>query len=148
MKIECNACVFAADGKCGRYDFPINKETDGCPGGRTELPKICSLCGQYIIDPGSLDADKPEVILCDNCFNLRHKCPSCVEVTDCVFETDPSSIPKVVEQRIQQGPMLQIMQVKNPARIEVTCKTKCKCWDEEYGCMREIGTCGQWNPRY
>lgn len=66
---------------------------------------------------------------------------------ECEFETNPSTIPKVVQQRIQQGPMTSIVQVKNPTRVEMFCKN-CKCFDEEFGCLKENSCCGDWQAKY
>ena len=144
MVKNCKECIFAGEGVCNRFRFTINKEQDGCPKGRTDVPEICSCCGQYVDDLTNLVGERLDVALCDNCFAQRHRCVTCGQAVMCSFEQDPSPIPKVVEQRVQQGPMIQIMQIKNPERIKITCENGCMCWNPEFGCMREMGSCGQW----
>ncbi len=34
--------------------------------------------------------------------------------------------------------------VMNPERIRETCQKNCKCWNDEMGCLRQNGTCGQY----
>jgi hypothetical protein len=143
---NCKECLVAGDGVCNRFRFVINKEYDGCPWGVKELPTTCSCCGQYINGKANLVAGRVDVALCDECF--VRSCRTCCQAAECVFETDSSPLPKVVEQRIEQGPMIQIMQVRNPERIAVTCAVKCKCYNKEFGCMRETGVCPNWNPSY
>ena len=61
----------------------------------------------------------------------------------CSFENDPSPLPKIVQKQVRQGNMTAITQVRNPERIEITCKKDCPCYDPEFECLRQFGTCGK-----
>ena len=95
----------------------------------------CDICGrQYLPHQATVEAHTGKVI-CPNCAQFMMACGSCKFSEGCAFDTDPSPIPKVVMQTIQQGNMRIQQQVRNPAREEITCK-KCKCYNEEFHCMR------------
>jgi hypothetical protein len=49
---------------------------------------------------------------------------------------------------IRQGNMIAQQQVQNPERIRQTCQKGCKCWDEEFGCLKSNGCCGNWKGRF
>jgi hypothetical protein len=53
-----------------------------------------------------------------------------------------------VQKQTQRGGMTMVTQVKNPARIQVTCIEKCKCYDKELGCLKENGCCCWYEPMY
>lgn len=113
----------------------------------------CEICGHLIIpkimnavidtdDEGNLH------VLCENCLTKMHTCDTCDKRNSCDFETNPSTIPKVVQKRVQNGPMTMMTQVRNPARIDITCKQNCCCWSEEYGCQKENNYCKQYHHTY
>ena len=89
--------------------------------------------------------DGDYIITCPNHSQLFGTCHLCLNANGCDFETNPSKIPKVVQRQIKQGPMTQIVQVKNPDRVAETCQKNCKCYDSEIGCLREHGTCGKYD---
>ena len=80
-------------------------------------------------------------ILCPNCASQLNTCSFCKNVQTCVFETDPSPIPKMIQRRIQQGPMVTVATVKNPERIRQTCMNGCPCYDSEFDRMRQFNYC-------
>lgn len=95
----------------------------------------CDICGrQFLSSQATIEAHTGKVI-CPACAQYMMACGSCQFSEGCAFETDPSPLPKVVIQTIQQGNMMIQQQVRNPAREEITCK-KCKCYNEEFHCMR------------
>lgn len=76
-------------------------------------------------------------------------CSTCKLSNVCEFETNPSPIEKTINQQIRQGNMIMMAPVKNPKRIEETCKKFCKCYDEKNGCLRQtIQTCNSWKAPY
>lgn len=94
----------------------------------------------YILTQFSDGNYKP---ICENCLSLSGTCGNCENSHTCDFETNPSPIPKAVQKRIQQGNQIMITQIKNPDRIAISCKLKCECFSEEFGCLRENNTCGK-----
>lgn len=113
----------------------------------------CEICGQRIIqnimyviidtdDQGNLHA------ICENCCSKMNTCGTCNNRNCCDFETNPSSIPKVVQKRVQNGPMTMMTQVRNPDRIEITCKQNCGCWSDEFGCQKENNYCQKYIHTY
>lgn len=117
-----------------------------CPYHTTEL-HLCALCGNHMPKENQLiDITNPEdiVIYCRNCKQHISHCPTCTNSKECRFETDPSSIPKVIQKEIRQGNMIQITTVKNPSRIDITCKKGCPCFSEEFECLRQFNSCGNY----
>lgn len=102
----------------------------------------CELCGQPIDYPTAIILDN--YYICHQCKNFMGTCALCTNVNKCDFETNPSPIPKVIQQQVRQGNMIAVTQVRNPKRIEITCKQNCPCFDSEIGCLREYNTCGQY----
>ena len=81
-------------------------------------------------------------ILCLDCTPKLTTCHFCTKGQTCDFETNPSTLPKIVQKKIQQGPIVQIIQVKNPERIKITCQNGCSCWNtEDNACDKEINYC-------
>lgn len=108
-----------------------------------ETKRTCNICGNPI--PKAEDAvievrnGKGIRIICPTCIHLMGTCARCVEGPNCVFETSPLNIPKVVSQQIKQGQMIMVQQVKNPARIKETCMKGCCCWDGN-DCLKQEGS--------
>ena len=112
-----------------------------CPYHTTELPK-CDICGQVV--PNSMFTQKSDgswIRICKNCLSKSGTCGGCSKSSTCDFETNPSPIPKTVQKRIQQGNQIMVTTIKNPSRIDVTCRINCPCFSEENGCCREYNTC-------
>ena len=119
-----------------------------CPYHTTELPK-CDICGQIV--PDSMFTQKSDgswIRICKKCESLSGTCGGCSKSSTCDFETNPSPIPKAVEKRFQQGNQIMITQIKNPSRIDVTCRINCPCFSEEFGCCREYNTCGNFEGAF
>ena len=107
----------------------------------------CELCGGRVFTKNSvIFPEETTHITCGQCAGKMGTCATCICVHECAFETDPSPIPPVIQQRIQQGPMTQIISAMNPERIAITCKAGCKCWDSENEVCnkRTAQTCGQY----
>ena len=108
----------------------------------------CELCGvslkasQATFTPTENDE---YIITCPTHTPLFGTCSLCRQAMNCDFETNPSKSPKMIQKQIQKGPMTQIIQIKNPDRIAETCKINCKCYNEEYDCGKEYGTCGSYD---
>ena len=133
-------CTFDNGGKCQLLNTDAI-ENCRCPYYRVEL-QLCDYCGQPILKGGVYENGK---LYCDKCGHNLGTCQTCVSAQTCTFETDPSPVPKVIQQTVMKGNMRASMPVKNPSRIDITCKKGCACWNEEFGCLREVsGSCTAW----
>lgn len=125
---------------CPLLRMPVDPTKDFCSK-HNKTVKRCEVCGvptlQTIVVP---DGDKWHE-LCQDCVFKISNCIFCKISNTCDFETNPSSLPKMVQQEIRQGPMISVTTVKNPERIRQTCQKGCKCYDDYFGCMREFGYC-------
>lgn len=105
----------------------------------------CDYCG----NPASSIINEDNLkCMCAQCFSMTKTCAMCVEGGKCAFETDPSPLPKQVQKTIRQGNMVLQTVVKNPDRIRETCQFGCICFHEEFGCLKENGTCGNYKEVY
>ena len=119
-----------------------------CPYHNTEFPK-CDICGQIV--PDSMFTQKSDgswIRICKNCQSKSGTCGGCSKSSTCDFETNPSPIPKAVQKRTQQGNQIMVTTIKNPSRIDVTCRINCPCFSEENGCCREYNTCGNFEGAF
>lgn len=137
-------CIFDQNGTCARLNMPVVKNCK-CPMYATSY-EVCGFCGQPIFQGGIIDSVSG-MLFCDKCGHQLNKCPTCETAQTCAFETDPSPVPKMVQQTVRQGNMISSFPVKNPKRAEITCKNGCKCFDTEKGCLREFSTCANWKLR-
>jgi hypothetical protein len=80
-------------------------------------------------------------MLCESCAEQLTSCHFCKNGNECDFETNPSTLPKMVQKRIQQGPMISVTTVKNPSRVDITCKAGCPCYDPDFECMKQFNFC-------
>ena len=80
-------------------------------------------------------------VVCAAHSQLNSTCAICTSKQLCDFETNPITMPKTIEKRIQRGPMTQIVQMRNPDRVVETCAKNCPCYDSEYQCGKQFGTC-------
>ena len=133
-------CVFN-NGNCARLNMPAPEDCY-CPMYLSSY-ETCDLCGQPILDGVVWDTEN-HLTLCKQCAHQFGMCSTCETAQTCLFETDPSSVPKIVQQTVRQGNMVSTFPVKNPNRIEITCKNGCRCFDPEKGCLREFSTCANW----
>ena len=126
-------CGFDNEGICKVLNVKTIKNCH-CPFYK-ETIDTCALCGKPIVEAGIIDGGE---LYCVKCGMLLGTCDTCRHMPVCTFVTDPSPVPKVIQQSVKQGNMIASMPVKNPNRIEITCKKGCECWNDEYGCMREV----------
>lgn len=150
----CADCVYCNKGvkHCNKLDIDVNLDIDGCLVGSRNLPDKCDICNRYVNGKcvlvqdqefGQTNQNDIWYGLCGGCAEKLGECPTCREAQFCLFETSSSTLPKIIQKQIQNGPMTQIMQVRNPDRVAETCAKGCKCYDGE-GCMREYGRCNQY----
>lgn len=147
MKI-CGECALAKHngGICPVFKTAQPQDNPGCQYHTCELHP-CILCGNHMTkDNQFIDITEPDniIIYCGKCKQHISHCPTCVNSKECRFETDPSPLPKIVQQEIRQGNMITVTQVRNPERIRQTCQNGCLCFSEEFGCSRQINHCGNY----
>lgn len=145
----CATCAFRAqDGAhCGLDGREIIPKSDFCSR-HNASPHQCEICGRFILDGSILDRENEQYHeLCMDCFKALKTCPTC-DCKNCDFETNPIQIPKVVMQNIRQGNMLMQTQVRNPERINATCRNGCPCWTDGNGCGRELNGCEKYKHTY
>ena len=152
MVKNCGSCVLPQlhpQGQCPVFHEPVNATDPACKKYQSELLK-CNNCGNIILDGGILYKSKEEnyLIICSQCSSQRGTCATCVEANKCDFETNPSSLPKIIMKEIRQGNMIAQQQIRNPERIRQTCQNGCSCWNEEFGCLKSNGCCGNWKGRF
>lgn len=93
----------------------------------------CDKCGAPIQTP-IIDE---QYILCPECNNKFNTCFFCSWNKGCAFDED-ATLPKTVQQRIQNGSQIFITEVRNPDLEKITCH-ECKCYDHENSvCSRSV----------
>ena len=141
----CSKCALANNSICIRTKLPIrNPAQESCSNFTTNL-QVCWKCGGIIPKESVIYDQYKNACICPNCFSLYETCYMCKAFgdgkTSCAFLMD-NTLPKQVQKKIQQGPMISVTVVKNPELIEKTCKKGCCCWSETNGCLRETSqTC-------
>lgn len=128
---RCEKCGhFAKNGACLLDKSLTDKE--GLCRYYTESPYICELCGKHLISIEAIFTSgnqHPFHIICRQCIEKIGKCNTCQKAANCRFENDNTvPEPAYVMQTIRQGPMVTQTQVKNPKRINLTCKAGCSCY--------------------
>ena len=96
----------------------------------------------FIVDLG----DSYEFV-CPHCAAASGTCQLCSHASECSFQTDPSPLPKFIRQTIQKQGFIMQQDVPNPERIDKTCREKCVCFNPEFGCLKQNGTCGNYERR-
>lgn len=154
----CKTCAISTPrldvetGRICRRDGQPVKDEHFC-GYHARSLRRCECCGQEYLGSGTLIAtmtdDKMtvEASICPQCNQQYNTCQTCKNKNICSFETDPSTLPKVVTKQIRQGgKMITMAQVMNPERIKITCQNGCPCWDPQNSCCSEQnhGTCPQY----
>lgn len=105
----------------------------------------CIHCGRPCPQDAIVMAEPAAYAICRQCYTLYNTCNACTNVVTCAFNTHPSPLPKQIQQTIRQGNMTMQSFVKNPERIDITCKIGCHCWSDEFGCGRENNICGNYD---
>lgn len=147
---KCGRCIFRDQSTqvCDILKLAVQENDEACKRyADNETIVTCELCGRKTLGGSEVIFMEDKIhVTCAECANKTGTCATCINVKQCAFETDPSPIPQVVQKRIQQGPMVQIVQIMNPDRIAITCKMGCDCWDtESETCYKQTcGTCGKY----
>lgn len=144
----CENCVFfnPETSMCQYCDKEVTPFKFACPHYATEVTR-CEICGRGFVAPRTFLMEKADseeyMLICPSCSAKHGHCETCKESAYCAFRDDTEcQLPHMVKVQRQQGPMTIIQEAPNPARIEATCKVKCKCYNAEYnGCCRGLGSC-------
>ena len=102
----------------------------------TDSPYVCQLCGNHILQGNITIIEKH--LLCNDCASNIGTCITCELTQICTFRTDNTiKEPPVIPQTIRQGNTVMQTQIKNPARVKLTCE-KCSCYINGE-CLKEAG---------
>ena len=100
--MTCGQCALMQHngGVCPIFNETFPADQGGCPKGTTTL-HTCDVCGrltpQIVIDV----SDGGYHLWCPECNQYSGTCRTCLKGKECLFETDPSPIPKVVQKEIR-----------------------------------------------
>lgn len=149
MKIStysCKKCGHHISNHCALSHQPI-EENNICSN-YTESPVYCEICGNHLISSQAIITAGnfiPYHILCVKCYKYIGACQTCTLGDICSFQQDSSiKEPLTIPQTIRQGNATIQTQVKNPARIKLTC-AKCSCYREGNCCKEEISRCANYH---
>lgn len=145
MKKYCKTCGLAdlRQQRCKVTNLPIDPLKDFCSK-HDNTTIYCETCHQQLIRDSVYwvhDLDWNWHCHCIECVKTLSSCSFCKKARTCAFENDPSSLPRTIQKQIRQGNQIYITEVPNPARIDITCKNGCSCYDIEKGCLRENNYC-------
>ena len=144
---KCGTCGLfnPQESTCPVLKMQVDPDKDFCSKHQTNL-HTCETCGRIILKPIFVpEGEDTYHKICGQCFGQHKTCAFCREVNSCAFETDPSPLPKLIQQQIQNGPTIIVTTVKNPERVRVTCQKGCPCYNPENDCMRQFNYCERMN---
>ena len=113
-------------------------------------PSKCMRCSSITLAPIIDLIDGEAYVFCEQCATAVLGCAGCENAKECAFETDPSPLPKLVQQQVRQGNSVFSTTIRNPARMDITC-VKCGCYEHPTDpsklgqCLREQGWCIKYN---
>lgn len=140
---KCEKCAHRQGNNCALSNAPIVDLNASCPH-YTESAYICELCGKHLFKEAvnyTYGTQQSHHLICLTCYSSLFTCQTCLNANICSFRTDSSiQEPPLVVQTIQQGNTRVQAQIKNPARIKLTCE-KCDCYHGEECCKETINRC-------
>lgn len=139
---KCRTCCLrdATTSVCAISNTVVDADKDFCSKHKTELA-YCEICGSGLLMPILVPEGEKYHMLCPNCNEQLSTCSFCRNVSTCAFEADRSSLPKIIQKQIRQGPITSVVTVKNPELVRNTCQKGCPCYDPENDCMRQFHYC-------
>ena len=150
---NCGSCALRSltrDHSCPVFQETFRDDEPGCPRYKSDLIN-CDMCGNPIIGTETIFLNTQDQsqkrIYCEQCSSLVGKCPTCRFQRVCDFETNPSPLPKTIQQQIRQGNAVMMTEIRNPERVAATCEKNCSCFDKEFGCMKQNDFCMKWRIR-
>lgn len=137
----CKECAYFDDMRCKISGQPAISHNVACASFSSQRYE-CDICHRQIHHTEVIYDSKSNKIVCSDCGNRLSTCDNCHNGNICVFETDPSPLPKQIQKQIRQGNMIGQTIIKNPDRILITCKKGCPCWDTETeSCNKQLRYC-------
>ena len=137
----CKECAYFDDMRCKISGQPAISHNIACASFSSKRYE-CDICHRQIHHTEVIYDSKSNKIVCSDCCNRLSTCDNCHNVNICLFETDPSPLPKQIQKQIRQGNMIGQTIIKNPDRILITCKKGCPCWDAETeSCNKQLRYC-------
>lgn len=139
-KKTCKTCGFLNPTQpvCQVFGHQVDPTADFCSKHNNQII-YCVRCGRPVIDSFLIEVKENQYEhFCDDCRLSFSTCTNCVKANICDFETNPSTLPKVVQKQIRQGNMIMMTQIRNPERIAITCQNGCPCFDAEKGCLKQF----------
>ena len=141
---KCRKCGYVdlAQSKCKVTGRKVDLDKDQCSTFNDD-PRRCDVCHGLMVTGGIVEeVNGNYYTLCPKCSDAISECFGCEHSETCVFESDPSPLPKMVMRQVQQGNAIMQTQMRNPDREKCTCALYCKCWDgETKSCNREFNIC-------
>ena len=137
----CKECAYFDDMRCKISGQPAISHNIACASFSSQRYE-CDICHRQIHHTEVIYDSKSNKIICSDCGNRLSTCDNCHNGNICVFETDPSPLPKQIQKQIRQGNMIGQTIIKNPDRILITCKKGCSCWNAETeSCNKQLRYC-------
>lgn len=143
-QIKCGQCaLWQPDTQICRLSKQARTSENSCPEGTTLMYK-CDLCGREVLPRYAIidiGLDHKTHIICSICNENYYNCITCAQSSMCDFESNPIDLPKQISKEMKTEQGYFVTSIRNPSRIEKTCKVNCDCFDEENGCLRQINYC-------
>ena len=137
----CKECAYFDDMRCKISGQPAISHNIACASFSSQRYE-CDICHRQIHHTEVIYDSKSNKIICSDCGNRLSTCDNCHNGNICLFETDPSPLPKQIQKQIRQGNMIGQTIIKNPDRILITCKKGCSCWNAETeSCNKQLRYC-------
>ena len=144
--MKLNPCALRSpEGICALFKEPCD-ENCNCPRHINQASHSpCCICGNIEPKPVLAQHNDEWKTYCRKCSLAIGLCATCSFQRFCDFQTNPSPIPPTIRKTIRQGNTIIQQDVINPERIAETCKKNCKCFSEEFGCMKQnYNFCDSW----
>lgn len=137
----CKECAYFDDMRCKISGQPAISHNIACASFSSKRYE-CDICHRQIHHTEVIYDSKSNKIVCSDCCNRLSTCDNCHNGNICLFETDPSPLPKQIQKQIRQGNMIGQTIIKNPERVRQICEVKCPCWDTETeSCNKQLRYC-------
>lgn len=137
----CKECAYFDDMRCKISGQPAISHNVACASFSSQRYE-CDVCHRQIHHTEVIYDSKSNKIVCSDCCNRLSTCDNCHNGNICLFETDPSPLPKQIQKQIRQGNMFGQTIIKNPDRVRETCQKGCPCWDTETeSCNKQLRYC-------
>lgn len=149
--MSCYNCLWKDEQNfCHKIKMTISNTSKECPAYTTTQDiQNCHICGRTLpIKDLIIYSGKTNLLICPVCSKTLGSCGICENGDYCAFNDDHSCTePPLIDKIFSQGNTRMQTTIPNPKRIELTCKQKCKCYSEEFGCLRNNNCCGEYKMK-